>query len=199
MKTIELWTIQSIEWYNELLQNGFIHGAREYIKPNWEFSLFGYHWLMNKMDEKIGKRPFLECYPVWAWYQYSDIKRKKPDLRTGGFLPKGEKGVRLKIIKNEKEVLLSDFLLWHFPFSYHSFIGHTEQESVAFEEMLIRKGLDTTNIENLPKHIITKIIKSWDNVLNLDFDDPKDSKSIQATFWTLSLNEVVQVDEFIAR
>lgn len=95
-------------------------------------------------------------------------------------------------------------MLWSFPFSYHSFIGQNEQESVAFDEMLARKGLDKTNIGKLPKDIQTEIVKSWDRVLDLDFDDPyhaqpRETKAIQATFWTLLLDEVVKVDEFIAR
>lgn len=201
---MQLWTVQSIEWYNELLKNGIIQGERKHITTDWEFSLLGYHWLMNKMDEKIGKRPFPECFPVWAWYQYTDSNKRKPDLRSTGFLPKGTKGVRIEINKNENDVLLSDFMLWSIPFGYQSFIGQNEEESEAFEKMLERKGFDKKNIGKLPKGIQTEIIKSWDKVLDLDFDDPyhtspKDNKAIQATFWTLSLNEVIKVDDFVAR
>lgn len=199
-----LWTVQSIEWHHELLKNGTICGTRKHITQDWEFSLFGYRWLMKKMDEKVGKRPFPTCFPVWAWYQYNDTNRRKPDLRSTGFLPKGKKGVRLEINKDEKDVLLSDFMLWGFPFSHHGFIGENEQESVAFDEILARRGLDKMNIGKLPKDIHTEIVKSWDRVLDLDFNDPyhahpREKKAIQATFWTLSLDEVVNVDEFIAR
>lgn len=201
---MQLWTVQSIEWYNELLKNGIIHGERKHITTDWKFSLFGYHWLMNKMDKKIGKRPFPECFPVWAWYQYTDSNKRKPDLRSTGFLPKGTTGVRIEINKNENDVLLSDFMLWSIPFGYQSFIGQNEEESETFEKMLERKGFDKKNIGKLPKDIQTEIIKSWDKILDLDFDDPyhtspKDNKVIQATFWTLSLNEVIKVDEFVAR
>ena len=201
---MQLWTIQNIEWYNELRKNGIIYGARRHIATDWEFSLFGYHWLMNKMGKKIGKRPFAECFPIWAWFQYNDSQRRKPDLRSTGFLPKGAKGVRVEINKDDKEVLLSDFMLWSFPFSCHSFIGQNEHESVAFDEMLKCKGLDKVNIGKLPKDIRREIIKSWDRVLDMDFDDPyhtssKGNKAIQATFWTLSLNEIAKVDEFVAR
>ncbi len=199
-----LWTIQNIEWYNELMEKGIIYGERKYINEDWEFSLSAYNWLMNKMDEKIGKRPFPECYPVWAWYQYNDEKRRRPDLRSTGFLPKGTKGVRVEITKEDKNVLLSDFMLWHFPFSYQGFIGQNEKESFTFEKMLENKGLDRENLEKLPKHIQKEIIKSWDRVLDLDFSapyytHPRKTKTIQATFWTLSVGEIIKVDEFIAR
>lgn len=199
-----LWTIQTVEWYNQFLQKGIIFGTGKYITQDWEFCLLGYEWLMNKMDKKIGKRPFKECFPVWAWYQYKDINKPKPDLRSSGFLPKGTKGVRVEINKKENEVLLSDFVLWHFPFAYHHFIGENEQEAIEFEELLKSKGLDQTAITELPKKIQAKIIKSWDKVLDLDFHDPyytepRERKMIQATFWTVSLDEVVRVDKFIAR
>ncbi|MBL7736839.1 MAG: DUF3841 domain-containing protein [Chitinophagaceae bacterium] len=199
-----LWTIQSEAWYAELLQKGIIHGTRKHAMRDGKFSLFAYHWLMDKMEESIGRRPFRACYPVWAWYQHMDSKRRKPDLRRAGFLTRGTKGVRVEINKDDKDVLLSDFILWHFPFSYRRFIGQNEGESMAFEKMLEDNGLDTKKLEELPKDIQNVIIKSWDRTLDMDFSDPyhtspKASKSIQATFWTLSVDEIVRVDKFISR
>jgi hypothetical protein len=200
-----LWTIQDIEWYEKLLKEGSISGGRKYIEKDWEFGLFGYHWLMKKMDEKIGKRPFPECYPVWAWYQHESATKRKPDLRGSGFLQKGAKGVRLEIYKKEEDVLLSDFALWAFPHAFHCFIGQNEEESRAFDEMLEHEGVNHERIGKLSKKIQKEIIKSWDRVLDLDFDDPyhasypRKEKAIQATFWTLSVNEIVKADYFIAR
>ena len=101
-------------------------------------------------------------------------------------------------------VLLSDFTLWHFPFSYQRFIGQNEEESMVFEKMLEDKGLDKTKLKRLPKDIQEEIIKSWDKTFDMDFNDPyhtcsKETKSIQATFWTLSIDEIVKVDGFVAR
>jgi len=199
-----LWTIQREAWYTELLQKGIIYGTRKHIRQDGEYGLFGYHWLMEKMKERIGPPPSPACYPVWAWYQHMDSKRRKPDLRRAGFLPRGAKGIRVEINKDDKDVLLSDFILWHFPFSYRSFIGQNEEESMAFEKMLEDRGLDTKRLEKLPKDIQDVIIKSWDKTLDMDFSDPyhtcpKESKSIQATFWTLSVDEIVRVDKFISR
>lgn len=201
---MRLWTIQSLDWYHHFLENGIIHGNRKYIDEDWEFCLPSYEWMMSKMDEKIGVRPFPECFPVWGWYQYDNAYKKKPDLRNAGFLPKGTKGVRLEINKNENNVLLSDFILWNIPFGYQSYIGANEEDSESFEKMLEEKSLDRKRFEDLPTMIQSEIIKSWDKVLDLDFDDSyytilKANKSIQATFWSLSFDEVVKVDEFVAR
>lgn len=199
-----LWTIHNMDWYDALLKHGIIHGNKKYIDNNWNFSLFGYEWMIKKMEKRIGKRPFPDCYPIWAWYQYSGSKKRKPDLRRIGLLPTRTKGVRLEINKREEDVLLSDFMLWHFPFGFQSFIGKNEEESVAFETMLEEKRLDRKRLEELPENIQNKIIKSWDRVLDMNFQDPyhtqpKDNKAIQATFWSLKVEEIVKADEFIAR
>ena len=59
-------------------------------------------------------------------------------------------------------------------------------------------------MKDLPINFQQKIIKSWDKVLDLDFEAPywtypKSNKSIQATFWTLKVEEIVKVVYFIAR
>jgi hypothetical protein len=94
-------------------------------------------------------------------------------------------------------------MLWSFPFSYQSYIGLNEAESVAFDEMLHEKGLYYKNLGQLPKDIRKEIVESWDRVLDLDYCDPyhaspRANKSIQATFWTLSVDEIIKVEEFIA-
>lgn len=199
---MKLWTIQTIGFYEKLLEDKIIYGSKQYITFT-EF-LSGYHWLMNKMDSKIGKRPFPDCYPLWAWYQWKSAKKDKPDLRSSAHFPKGTKAVRIEIEKDDNKVLLSDFMLWHFPMSYHGYIGSCEKDSVAFEKMLEEKGLDRRKLNALPNNIRKEIIKSWDSVIDMEYEDtyftyPKEHKSIQATFWSLSINEIIKVDEFIAR
>ena len=196
-----LWTIHNMDWYDALLRHEIIYGNKKYIDNEWDFSLFGYHWIVKKMEQRIGKRPFPECYPIWAWHQYADSKKRKPDLRNTGFLPKGTKGVRVEINKKDEDVLLSDFMLWSFPFGFQSFIGQNEEESIAFETMLEEKSLDQKKIEELPEKIQKQIIKSWDSVLDINFYDSYHTqpKAIQATFWSLSIDEIVKVDKFIAR
>lgn len=197
---MQLWTIQPIDWYNKLLKESTIQGTEKYIDSSF---LQPYHWLMNKMDEKIGKRPFSECYPIWAWYQYNDKKRRKPDLRSRAFLPKGTKGVRIEICKNENEVLLSDFELWHHPLNYWK-IDDNEEETEEFDRLLEKNNIEFINREDYTPEIKQIIEKSWDKILDMNYApeysaQPFEKKSIQATFWTLSVSEIVKVEEFTAR
>lgn len=200
---MRLWTIQPLKWYEQLLEKGSISGDKTFVQPNF---LQSYYWLMEKMDERIGTRPFSDCFPVWAWYQYENAQKRKPDLRYTSLLAKGTKGVRIEIRKNEEDVLLSDFDLWHHAINKW-YLGKNKVESVAFENELKHlnaQGFDTFNFNTLPADIQYKIIKSWDVIFNLEFNDPyythpKDKKSIQATFWTLSVKEISKVEMFVAK
>ncbi|QIX62080.1 DUF3841 domain-containing protein [Hymenobacter sp. BT18] len=165
-----LWTVQNLKFYESLLTNKIIYGRREFIED--EGFLYGYHWLMEKMDDRVGKRPFSGCYPIWAWYQWDNAKKPKPDLRFNGHLHKGEQGVRMEIIKNDEDVLLSDFELWHYPLSLASYIGSSEKDVEDFEDLLVKRNLDNTRLEELPKNIQHDIIKSWDIVLDIEFQNP---------------------------
>lgn len=198
-----LWTIQPLERYEQLLKTGSICGEEPFIEPIF---LDSYHWMLQKMEERIGKQPFSDCYPVWAWYQYNGVHKKKPDLPHNCLLPKGTKGVCIEISKNENEVLLSDFVLWHSALNKF-FIGINEEDGLAFEvalDKLEEQGIEPYKFDKLPRVFQQKMIESWDKIFDLEFDDPyyscpKAAKSIQATFWTLSIHEVVSVMEFVAR
>lgn len=54
------------------------------------------------------------------------IQQAKPDLRYSCHLNKGTPGVRLTLQKEIREVLLSDFILWHSPYCYHYYIAVDE-------------------------------------------------------------------------
>lgn len=198
---MKLWTIQPIEWYEKLLAEKIIYGERKYVEPDF---LFGFEWLIKMMEKRIGKKPIIDCFPIWAWYQYLTANKMRPDLRESGHLEKGEAGVRVEIEKNESEVLLSDYGLWHYPLGMHCYIGNSEEDERTFETKLADKKLDDRGFKELPRDIQNTIQDSWLKIFDLNFDCPyyttkKEKKSIQATFWSLSLDEVVKVDKFIAR
>lgn len=197
---MRLWTIQYIDFYKELVDKKVISGKIENADSDF---LFGYNWMINQMEKRIDKKPN-DSYPIWAWLQYESINKPKPDLRTSGFLKKGTKGVRLEIKKDNDSVLLSDFELWHTPLSYKTYIGDSEDDANKFDKFLKLQGLGDMKFENLPDKIKHKIILSWDKIFDLDFDceyyaQPKEKKSIQATFWKLKIDDVIKVDYFVAR
>lgn len=198
---MKLWTIQQIDFLNVLKENQVVHGKKEYIDNDFEF---GYEWMIDQMKKRIGTCVNNNCYPIWAWFQYESINKPKPDLRSSGFLPKGTKGVRLEIEKEDDSVMLSDFELWHIPLSYKTLIANSEHELKEFEIELTNKGLGNASFDKLPDHYKEKIVNSWDKIFDLDFDCnyytlSRDKKSIQATFWELEIEEVKKIDYFIAK
>lgn len=121
-KKITLWTIQTSSFYEKLKRDSQIHITHsEYLDPE---ELDGYEWMRNAMKTHIGEPPVQHCMPIWAWYQWQSQTKKKPDLRYSGHLEAGTHAVRLEIIKDIDDVVLSDFILWHTPYCYKNYIPY---------------------------------------------------------------------------
>lgn len=61
---MKLWTIQPVEFYNELIINGKIHCCKKYVD---DYFIESYDWMIAQMENKIGKRPNKNIYPIWSW------------------------------------------------------------------------------------------------------------------------------------
>lgn len=197
---IKLWTIQDERGWNELQSKGVLVAREEFVEPDFKS---GYDWMRRQMKRRIDYRNKENQYPIWAWYQSVDKDKKKPDLRQTGYLSKGVKGYRIEFEKDSKDVLLSDFELWHTPLSYKSFIADSEIEFLNFEKAL-KKTFETNSFSELPSRIRTKIERSWEKVFDMEFEEeyftcPFEYKQIQATFWELREDEIIKVDTFKAR
>lgn len=128
--------------------------------------------------EKVGGSP------IWAWAQYDSAKKKRPDLRCTGHLPKGDKGVLIEIEKSDSEILLSDFSLWHYVLN-----------KWYLPESMEKDNEEATEIEK---------VDSWVRIFDLSFcpediSEPHEHKRLQATFWSIHPAEVVSVTNFVAR
>jgi hypothetical protein len=197
---VKLWTIQDEQGWYELQSKGILIAKEEFVYPDFKD---GYDWMKNQMSKRIGIPNDMNQYPIWAWYQFQDESKKRPELSQIEYFPTGTTKFSIEIEKEKKDILLSDFELWHTPLSYKTFIAHSEKEQLKFESELKRR-YDTTSFLKLPIKVKRKIEKSWGKVFDMDFDveyfaKPCKEKQIQATFWELSIKEVIRVDEFKAR
>jgi hypothetical protein len=197
---IKLWTIQDQSGWNQLQTKGRLIARKEFIDADFKEA---YDWMKMQMTQRIGKPNKQNHYPVWAWYQYIDKVKKRPDLRATGHLPSGTTGYRIEIEKETKDVLLSDFDLWHTPLFFKNFIANSEKEYLEFESEL-KRNFDSDSFNDLPPKIRRKIEKSWEKIFDMDFAieyiaRPFEEKQIQATFWELKTDEIVEVDKFKAR
>lgn len=197
---MKLWTIQDERGWNELQSKGILIAKEEFVDPDFKQ---GYDWLKLQMHARIDYSSIKSQYPIWAWYQSTNAKKRRPDLRAACYLPKGTIGYRIEIEKDPKDVLLSDFELWHVPMFYKYFIADSESEFLKFEQELI-KEYGTESYLKLPEHIQQKIEQSWEKIFDMKYDvayfaRPFKEKQIQATFWELNVNEIIKIDQFKAR
>ncbi|MBN2032660.1 MAG: DUF3841 domain-containing protein [Deltaproteobacteria bacterium] len=134
-----LWTIQTERAWLELQNRGILRTRRENItEESW---LQPYQWMVEQMEINIGPPPRSWCFPLWAWFQWEGEKRRRPDLRAGGHLGKGETGIRIEFECFEGSALLSDFDLWHYVLNYWH-LPKTEQDAEQFEAELSEQGLN---------------------------------------------------------
>jgi hypothetical protein len=147
---LKLWTIQTIEAWNELQTTGTLRCKEELIDLE-DFNP-AYKWMIS----------------LWAWYQWKDDKHKRPDLRSNGFAPKGEKSVFIELNAPDETVLLSDFNTWHHTLGYW-YIPLNELDDEKFTKELEEVSLDYHKINPLPEPYHSKILKSWEIVFDLDY------------------------------
>ena len=106
-----LWTIQSIEVYEQIQDHGVFHC--DFAKSGFNDWSEQFDWLAQEMRARIGNPPDGVTHPIWAWYMWEGI-RKKPDLRRErwGNGWKGDRFVCMEIDIPEERLVLTDFDSW---------------------------------------------------------------------------------------
>ena len=189
-----IWTIQPADiWTSLQLRKCLIarRPAREWIES--------YDWMAQQMRPRLPGAAG-RC-PWWGWYRWEGVARPRPDLRSGGHLLCGTRGVRIELDIARSHVLLSDFDAWHAVLN-RWFLSLSEAEDEAFEQELAASGTRTTWPYPQPYH--TRIVESWDRIFDLTAGDADwwgepTGRSVQATFWKLRLEDVTKIDLFTAR
>ena len=202
-----IWSILTEEAWDHLQRKGRLRVARRHVIQEF---LGSYVWMAAQMERRLTvPRPNKDAMPIWAWYQWEGAVRLKPDLRAGGHLPEGTKGVRVECRVDDCRVLLSDFDLWHYVLNYW-YLPETEEHGEAFEKNLTSAGLSfykcdhsprcpTPNSDERSKGVGSES-STWTGPTRATvIADPRKQKSIQATLWELVLDDVVRVKEFTAR
>lgn len=196
---IRLWTIQPLSIYEALLEKGEVAVFESEFANSEPKFLYGYEWLIDQMKSRIGPSPHPNQYPMWAWFQWLNYNENKPDMRKY-YLPKGEKNVRLTIEMDRKDVLLSDFELWHNVFCHQiPVIGDTDFLKTIPEDDLPYLGYSETAFPDLSAKHQDLIKDTWNNIFNLNVAESWHTKSIQATLWSLRFSDVKKVELFTGR
>ena len=196
-----LWTIQSIDAWKMLQGSGTLRCDTRFADRDF---MPAYEWMAQQMLRRLKVCPPNSAIPLWAWYQWEGHRRRPADLRRGGYLPAGERGVRIKFEIDDDLVLLSDFELWHYVLNY-LYLPISLADGEAFETRLAERGLSIHKTTSRPDSVFDRIVKeSWNRIFDLEWvqdgiTHAAAQKSIQGSLWELTLDAVRQVDEFTAR
>jgi hypothetical protein len=185
---MRLWTIQRHEAWEVLRDSGVLRADGRRI---WREFRPAYRWLICQMHLRLGSpavRP-----PIWAW------RRPKPDLRHGGHLPPGSRGVRIEFVIPVARVLLFSFDAWHAVLNGW-YLSLTEAEEGRWEERIRKWSADRNR---LPSDLQAEMEASWERVFDLPALDKSGwvgpVRCIQAVLEEIRLEEVREVTPFIAR
>lgn len=190
-----LWIIQEMKAWERLQQEGVLSGDGRRLLS---YHRYAYRWMTDQMRLRLP--PHCGRFPLWGWYRWQDLKRCRPDLRASGHLTKGAAGVRIEFDIPDGNVLLSDFSGWHCVLN-HCFLPMNEEEDDAFTRDLQKAGVEEGWPYPEPFH--GRVISSWQRIFDLEAGAPEcwgppSERSIQATFWELTIPQIRRVDVFSA-
>ena len=203
-----IWTIQHHSAYEHLLRNGILRANEDRLFCEDDFR-HAYDWMGQQMLSAGLMPPEGVHYPVWAWYQWEGI-RKRRDMREGGHAKRGERIVQLTVEIEDKDILLSDFDLFHYVIN-DWYLPVNEKDDLAFEAKHESLGYSFRDLQDHDiqteemNQLRDEIRASWNRALLLDIEDDgwlygrNEKKSIQATFWELRLDQVKKAEVFIAK
>lgn len=178
-----LWTVQAVEVYKEILQKGSYTCKKSNTNIDNDY-INSYEYISEYMRSIIGGENTEELYPIWAWYK-CDRKNKQPNLKHMGYSGNKKEYVLLQIEKDDRDVLLSDFDLWHFVLNNEYYIEETSEklydEKMAKYERLFKEEKQREKVN------------SWNSIFHIE-----KSEYIQATFWRLNIKDIKKVKFFKA-
>lgn len=192
---MRLWTIQPELIYTILKSRKIIYcdPLKSVLLRECGFTP-SYDWIVDQMKKRIGNPPDGASYPIWAWHTV-DWKHQKPDLRKTEFRNYKGNLVCIELEIPDNKVLLSDEEMWHFVLNDY-FICDSDNE----------EDFDAKNnwFNKLPQQQ-QKIVKetSWEKIFDvsppINTEWNRRGMFIQATFWELNLNYVIDVRNFKGR
>lgn len=195
-----LWTLQGIEIYDLLLKNGIAYCTEPSLGDDENF-MRAYRWMSSQMRQRIGDPPIEGIeYPMWAWYQYDSVKKRKP-TKSPVNAPEGISAY-LEIEVPDKDVLLSSFSNWHSALNGWPLENWKQIERKT--DLLDKAAGKHLGFKDYPDDIQQEIEASWEPIFDLNRRDKtvgrthRRNRSIQATFWVLR-QEYVRSVEFLER
>lgn len=196
-----LWSIQPESVYTEVLKYGYCLSKKsksgflldELTRPV-EQRIFtrAYDWYIAEMEKRITKpAEYIIELPWWAYYRLngsSNLKLEDVDHLDNP----GSTMTALKLNVPDSEILLSDLDLWHIVLN-NGYIPDAIVTDISLDNNLshLSKIVDNESIRN-----------SWPRIF--DIEDYKNGlvtscSDIQATFWVLKREYIVEAITFVVK
>ena len=188
---MRVWAVHPVWVYERLQREGVLHydfGLSDY--NDLEEFVVAYDWMAEQMRKRIGEPPAGVKYPFWAWHTL-DWKHKKVDLRTLQFRYYDKPSVCLELEIPDNQVLLNDEDGWYSVLG-DRLSGEANNESEWEAEQAWFDALPKKEQENAKR-------KSWEKIFDVTpFKNDWNwrGRDIQATFWELRLDQVVDARYF---
>ena len=197
---MKLNTFQTLKAYNKLQKDGYLIVEPKYVN----IKKYGvpYNWIVNKM--KNINNPYNASYPIWSWYSYGKIAHPRKNTLLP-FFDEDDVIVKITFTKDNKDVLLTDFIKYSFMLT-NQYLPKSKEDYLNFNRLMQKYNISN---EDLLKYVrqdkydsyrnddgfqqINNIIsKSYDDILNVE------SNIIQGTVWDIKKEDILSV-EFINR
>lgn len=190
-----IWSIQPESLYDKLKAEKviFCDPAQSELITKCNFGP-AYDWLAEQMALRIGPPPTGVKYPFWAWHTL-EWKHRKPDLRRMEFCGYSGEQVCIELEVPDKDVLLSNEDMWHIVLNDGYYVECSNEQEYETEDKWFR---------NLPSEEQLQVkYKSWEKIFDVfppwENEWESHGKYIQATFWKLRLDQVIDVRHFKGR
>lgn len=186
---IKLQIVMSNDAYDVLYETGVL--CADPTKIVSEDFRPAYEWIASRMKDRIGSAHGGHLdWPLWAWF----IRDGEDEIDPNSDEFDGLDCWLVTFEAKLDHVVLSDFENWHYVLNQHYLPDVTkcsdeqEKESDEFDRALEEAGIDWF-LRPYPKPYWDKMLDSWERV----FQITSRAKSVQATFWALSVDQVLEV------
>lgn len=181
---MKVWTIQHIDVWNKIQKKGkYVCDQRFICFRDFQAS---YEWMISIAKKNIPE--WTQERGIWFW-------TKRPDLRQHRHIsvdhkPFKQEHVLIELEVDPRELLITDFSLWHLVLNQH-YVPLSELDYDRFYELMPKKH-HYKNIKDVPVKYRNKILKSWERIVV----GPDHKDTTQAIKECIKKEEVVSVKKF---
>lgn len=173
-----VYSVQKLEAYHLMRDQGYLEGSLE-------LAMFpeAYKWMMGQMAKRL-PRYNGQAGPIWVW-------NRRVNRNERALLPKGSKGVILKLNIPCQDILWSSFEDWHFILNKVP-ITFDEKEWMKFEKL------------DFPEK---EVKATWERLFDLEWlaNRPKEwagdiqNNRLQGVTPKIKMDQLLKVERFIAK